>query len=117
MVLFVFVVMMLNISPGRRREGEGLLRLVAVPLLFALALLGLSIYALSQSWHQGAPAGYVDPKAVGMAMYRPYLLGVELVSLILVAGLAAAFHLAPPPRGEERKLRAEAGRAEEVTGV
>jgi NADH-quinone oxidoreductase subunit J len=35
----------------------------------------------------------VGPKAVGMKLYGPYLLAVELASMMLTAGLVAAYHL------------------------
>jgi len=35
----------------------------------------------------------VGPKAVGIALYGPYLLAVELASMLLLAGLVAAYHL------------------------
>jgi len=34
-----------------------------------------------------------SPKAVGLALFGPYVIGVELASLLLLAGLVAAFHL------------------------
>ena len=34
-----------------------------------------------------------DAKAVGVALYGPYLLAVELASMMLTAGLVAAYHL------------------------
>ncbi len=118
MVLFVFVVMMLNVTaeprapgPARRTVGEW-----GVPLLFAAALLGLSVYALVTRAEVTPVAGYVDPKAVGIALYQPYLLAVELASFILLAGLVAAFHLAPPPRWETPRAT-RMGEAKEVTGV
>jgi NADH-quinone oxidoreductase subunit J len=100
MVLFVFVVMMLNLGPSsERREGRWLTADVwAFPLLLAAALLALGVYALTHLWGEGFGAGVVGPKEVGLALYGPYLLAVELASLVLVAGLAAAFHLAPRPR-------------------
>ena len=44
---------------------------------------------------QQTPAGVqeVGPKAVGIALYGPYLLAVELASMMLTAGLVAAYHL------------------------
>ena len=100
MVLFVFVVMMLNLGPlSERREERWLTADVwAFPALLTAALLALSMYALANLWGEGFSAAVVGPKEVGLALYGPYLLAVELVSLVLVAGLAAAFHLAPPPR-------------------
>jgi NADH-quinone oxidoreductase subunit J len=35
----------------------------------------------------------VEPKQVGVALFGPYLLGVELVSLLLLAGMVGAYHL------------------------
>src|SRR3990167_1396592 len=78
MVLFVFVVMMLNLGPA---------------ILSAL-LLGQLLYVLFQS-PSGAALGLqtIDAKAVGIALYGPYLLAVELASMLLLAALVAAYHL------------------------
>jgi len=35
----------------------------------------------------------VDAKAVGVALFGPYLLAVELASMLLLAALVAAYHL------------------------
>ena len=35
----------------------------------------------------------VSPKAVGIALFGPYLLAVELASMLLLAGLVGAYHL------------------------
>ena len=117
MVLFVFVVMMLNIAPDRRPGAVWrMVGLWGVPLLLSVALLVLALFALSTMWRHGLGASYVDPKAVGLAMFRPYVLAIELVSIILLAGLVAAFHLAPPPRWEATEATS-IGEAKEVTGV
>jgi NADH-quinone oxidoreductase subunit J len=110
MVLFVFVVMMLNLGPDDvRREGRWTgLRMWVAPVLLTAALLALSLFALTRVWGQGPRAGVVGPKEVGIALFRPYLLAVEIVSLVLVAGLAAAFHFAPPPRTRQKEEGADA---------
>jgi len=47
----------------------------------------------------------VDSRQVGIALYGPYLLAVELASMLLLAGLVGAYHLGKPmlkttrPRG------------------
>ena len=41
----------------------------------------------------GYPARVVSPQQVGMALFGPYLLGVELASMLLLAGLVSAYHL------------------------
>ena len=50
----------------------------------------------------GASAG-VGVKRVGAALYGPYVLGVELAAMLLLAGLVGAFHLGrrEPSDGED----------------
>jgi NADH-quinone oxidoreductase subunit J len=111
MVLFVFVVMMLNLGrPGERQEQRWLgVEVWAVPAILTLALFLLCGYALLVLKGAGLPAGPVSPKQVGLALYREYILAVELASLVLVAGLVGAFHLAPPTRQTESTENQEAG--------
>jgi len=44
-----------------------------------------------------------SPRAVGLALFGPYVIGVELASLLLLAGLVAAFHLGAPDESKNRK--------------
>jgi len=105
MVLFVFVVMMLNLGRASEVRERGWLtpEVWALPMALTVALLGLSLYAFTHLWREGLRAGMIGPEQVGITLYRPYLLAVEMVSLVLVAGLAAAYHLAPPPRTQQHE--------------
>jgi NADH-quinone oxidoreductase subunit J len=100
MVLFVFVVMMLNLGPAAERQERRWLRarIWSVPALLTAALLALSIYAITSASEARVTAGVVSPKEVGLSLYREYAIAVEMASLILVAGLVGAFHLAPARR-------------------
>ena len=40
-----------------------------------------------------SPAIVVTPKEVGIELFGPYLLAVELASILLLAALVGAFHL------------------------
>jgi NADH-quinone oxidoreductase subunit J len=95
MVLFVFVVMMLNLGDVVVRQEREWLRPRAwlFPAILSGILLGeLMRLLISGEMH---PAGLkeVSPKEVGIALYGPYLLAVELASMMLTAGLVAAYHL------------------------
>ena len=94
MVLFVFVVMMLNLGPQGRGEERPWLPagMRFGPLLLTAALLAELVYVLAGG---GQTVGMheVGPKEVGLALYGPYLLGVELASLLLLSGLIGAYHL------------------------
>ncbi len=96
MVLFVFVVMMLNLGQeGVRQEKKWL-----QPKMWigpgVLALILIVEFALIFG-HTGmrASGGHtmVDPAEVGTALFSKYLLGVELSAFLLMAGLIGAWHL------------------------
>jgi NADH-quinone oxidoreductase subunit J len=95
MVLFVFVIMMLNLGPQTvRREREWLRpHLWLGPGLLCAVLLGELLYVWTRRAGACADPRIVDPKQVAMALFGPYLLGVELASFLLLAGLVGAYHL------------------------
>ena len=100
-VLFIFVVMLLNIGPQTADEEARLFRprMLLGPAILAAILLAELVAVMS-----GAGASLlvveVPPQAVGAALYGPYLLGVELVGFLLLAGLVGAFHLGFEARGK-----------------
>ena len=96
MVLFVFVVMMLNLGPAserREREWLGTDVWVGPSLLAAILLVELGYMLMADGSGPGAGLGEVPPQAVGIALFGPYLLAVELASMLLLAGLVGAYHL------------------------
>ena len=96
MVLFVFVVMMLNLGTETAAQERQWLKpgVWLGPGLLSAALLVLLLYVLL-----GHPSGGVigtetiSAKAVGVHLFGPYLLAVELASMLLLAALVAAYHL------------------------
>jgi len=94
MVLFVFVIMMLNVGQdGIAQEREWLRgRTWIVPGILAALLLLELLLALR---HAPATTGglAVSPKEVGLALFGPYVLAVEIASMLLLAGLVGAYHL------------------------
>ena len=95
MVLFVFVIMMLNIK-GSWSEEKGLFRARswAAPGFLASVLAAELIYVFWSTSHGAYPIGMVEPKAVSVSLFGPYVLAVELASIVLLAGLVGAYHLA-----------------------
>ncbi|SEP59674.1 NADH dehydrogenase subunit J [Azotobacter beijerinckii] len=96
MVLFVFVVMMLNLGPVVAEQERQWLKpgIWAAPTVLSALLLVQLLYVLFGT-SNGAVVGQqtVDAKAVGVALFGPYLLAVELASMLLLAALVAAYHL------------------------
>jgi NADH-quinone oxidoreductase subunit J len=79
------------------------------PGLLAAVLLAELLWALSRGvLAGGAATGDVPPVAVGRALYGPYMLGVELASMILLAALVGAFHLGRRWQGQEKPRQEEA---------
>lgn len=94
-VLFVFVVMLLNLgSQALRQERHWLpARIWRGPAILAALLLGEFGYVLVQGESHPLRAVLVPPKQVGIALYDTYLIGVVLAALLLLAGLVGASHL------------------------
>jgi NADH-quinone oxidoreductase subunit J len=105
MVLFVFVVMMLNLGPAALEQERQWLRpkMWFGPFLLVVVLLAELIYMIAQAY---PPAGgkLVGAKQLSLTLFGPYLLGVELASMLLLAGLVGAYHLGlrPTPRSHQK---------------
>ncbi|MEE8526226.1 MAG: NADH-quinone oxidoreductase subunit J [Thermoanaerobaculia bacterium] len=104
MVLFVFVVMLLNLGQQAVEQERQWLQpgaWVGPSFLAAILLLELG-YILAQGGGATIAGSAVTPKEVGQVLFGPYLLGVELASMLLLAGLIGAYHLGRRDRGEQR---------------
>lgn len=95
MVLFVFVVMMLNLGPQAIEQEQQWLnpRIWIGPGILSALLFAELIYLFTN--HAGVFSGarMVGPKQVGISLFGPYVLGVELASMLLLSGLIGAYHL------------------------
>ena len=102
MVLFVFATMMFNLNQDdQTRERQWLQgQFWLGPAMLAAILLIQFVYHITTSSIE-ASAKIVDAKAVGMSLFGPYLLAVEIASFLLLAGLVAAYHVAKNGPQEE----------------
>lgn len=105
-VLFIFVVMMLNLGPQsvaqerqwfNWRTWRGLVVLAGI-LLLELVLAFRFGYLPAQNLQE------LSPHEVAISLFGPYLLGVELASMLLLAGLVGAYHLGRLEEMQERKI-------------
>jgi NADH-quinone oxidoreductase subunit J len=94
MVLFLFVVMMLNLGKhGAEEEKQWLTPGIWIgPVLLASVLI-IEVVYLARGSTSGLGTGALGPKEVAIALFGPYLIGVELSSMLLLAGLVGAYHL------------------------
>ncbi len=100
MVLFIFVVMMLNINTESSKKEEKLITpaMWVGPGILTLILLGEFIFVLASGSNQIFRTQEVTPKQVGLSLFNTYLIGVELAGMLLMAGIIGAYHL-----GKEKK--------------
>ena len=99
MVLFLFVVMMLDINLDRLREGfwESLPVALPVGILMAIEMvliLGTKHFGVERvSAPAPHPAGYSNTAELGRVLYTDYLLTFELAAVILLVAIVAAIAL------------------------
>jgi len=96
MVLFVFVVMMLNLGRRAIEQEAGWLtpRIWTGPSILAAVLLGELLYLFGSGvLSQAGGITVLAPKQVSVVLLGPYLIGVELASMLLLPGLVGAYHL------------------------
>jgi NADH-quinone oxidoreductase subunit J len=98
MVLFVFVIMMLNLGSQSAKQESQLMNpgIWIGPSFLAAVLAAELIYLFTVDRARLSPTELIGPKQVGISLFGPYVLGVELASLLLLAGLIGAYHLGRP---------------------
>lgn len=108
MVLFVFVMMLLNVGERATQMERAWLNpgaWVGPGVLAAILVIQLG-YALAGPAARAGAARGTDPKVVSLELFGPYLLGVELVSMLLLAGVVGAYHLGWARPGEMESVDA-----------
>jgi NADH-quinone oxidoreductase subunit J len=103
MVMFLFVVMMLNLGrESIRRERASLRRpLWVLPLCLALMLGGEVLVVVHYGHGGGGRERVVPPEEVGLRLFTSDLAAVELASMLLLAGLVGAYHLGRPEKSRQ----------------
>jgi NADH-quinone oxidoreductase subunit J len=120
MVLFLFVVMMLDINLERVREGFW--RNLPLALVVGGIMVVEMVAVLSRNvWGQNprlVPAGYSNTKELGRVLYTQYAFAFEIAAVILLVAIIAAIALTLRRRKDSRHqdpaLQVQARREERV---
>ena len=99
LVLFVFAVLMFGLGKDETinaPRSKSVTNMFGAMLLAFALLLELTVIINNAQIQQTLQANVVSSKAVGIMLYGPYLLAVEIASFLLLAGLLAGYHYAKP---------------------
>ena len=110
MVLFLFVVMMLDINLDKLREGFWNALPVALPVGGLMAvemvmIVGVRNFGVDKVATPPAhPADYSNTAELGRVLYTDYLLSFELASVVLLVSIVAAIALTLRDRKESKSV-------------
>ena len=93
MVLFIFVVMLLGPLAVEQERAWLTPTAWVGPSILALILLGEVGYLIAVGDHTASVVAETRQKGISIALYGPYIIGVELASMLLLPGLIGAYHL------------------------
>ncbi|MFZ9547512.1 MAG: NADH-quinone oxidoreductase subunit J [Burkholderiaceae bacterium] len=97
MVLFLFVVMMIDFDLERIRQGFWANLRVAAPvgglIIFEMAAVLIRSFNVPQSAVAPLPAGYDNTRALGRLIYTEYVYAFQIAAVILLVAIVAAISL------------------------
>lgn len=95
MVLFIFVVMMLNLGKETALQEKNWLRpkVWIGPSLMSLVLLVEMIILVSKKNELPMLVSAVDSRKVALSLYGEYIIALELTGFLLMAGIVGAAHI------------------------
>lgn len=99
MVLFLFVVMLVNLDVSiKQAQFSRQWQVALVTAIVLMAELGYGIYRGHQGFTLGqaaaAPVAVGNTQAVALALYRDYMLPVEIASILLLVAMVGAVIMA-----------------------
>jgi NADH-quinone oxidoreductase subunit J len=94
-VLIIFVIMMLNLREETvEQERQWLTKEIYIgPAILSSILLAELIYIFFTAESSSVGQPVIDATAVGVSLYGPYVIGVELCGILLMSGIVGAYHL------------------------
>lgn len=106
MVLFLFVVMMLDVSMEKLKGG--LKTYLPMGLTIGLIMVLEMAFVLAKSWMDAGPAAVIpddvdNTHALGVAMYGDYVFAVQVGGVILLVGMVSAIALTLRKRADYKR--------------
>ena len=107
MVLFIFVVMMLDINIARMREGFVRylplgLAVAAIMLMMMLSVVTSDVFVMDVGSEPVHAADYSNTKELGTVLYTEYVFAFEIAAVILLVAIIAAISLTMRKRAKTK---------------
>jgi NADH-quinone oxidoreductase subunit J len=99
LVLFVFAILIFGLGKDETvnaPRNKSLANMVGAMLLAFTLLIEIVVIINDADMQQSLQAKVISSKTVGIMLYGPYLLAVEIASFLLLSGLLAGYHYAKP---------------------
>jgi len=99
MVLFLFIIMMLKLSPSSAEKGLVATRQQWVPVVLlavSLAACTMLLTGLDSVTAEGIPRWHATPRDFGYVLFKEYALAVEIASFQLLFAAVGAFYVGRP---------------------
>jgi NADH-quinone oxidoreductase subunit J len=96
MVLFIFVIMLLNAGEEEPSKGSTVAKIVGIPGLFACVIVVVKLWLQQRPGERLIPIGamYGPADQVGMMLFTKYLLAFEVTSILVLIAIMGAVVLA-----------------------
>jgi NADH-quinone oxidoreductase subunit J len=109
MVLFVFVIMLLNAGAEERTLGSRVAMIIGIPgMLVGSGLVAWVLVARSNTFSVEAGALPGDPKSISRLLFHDFLLPFEVTSVLVLIAIMGAVVLAARPDQVQQQTRKEA---------
>jgi NADH-quinone oxidoreductase subunit J len=104
MVLFVFVIMLLNAGVEERTKGSRVAIVFGIPGMLLGSLL-IAWAVLHASGTEAVPVGALpgDPTTIGILLFHQFLLPFELTSILILIAIMGAVVLASKPQAVQKR--------------
>lgn len=95
MILFIFVIMMLNLGKKAVENERSILnsKMWLGPGILAAILFFEFFYIFFANQGYNVSEEIITPKQVGLSLFTTYIIGVEIAAMMLMAGVIGAYHL------------------------
>lgn len=106
MVLMVFAIMMLNLGKASEKNEKTWFSFNSWigPGILCIILLAEIVYVIYSVEFVESAAKMIGPQQVGKSLFGPYILGVELTAMLLMAGIIGAYHIGSEKQKEHHRF-------------